>query len=90
MLDRESFIRWWGKEVQVEKLLKKFERSIVIALLAMMSLVVFLSTAELAVIIVETDVGWDAEMGSSEHFRDARYIRILHDDLDWSRADRNH
>jgi hypothetical protein len=37
----------------VEKLLKKFERYIVIGLLAMMALVVFLSTVELAVIIVE-------------------------------------
>ena len=37
----------------MEKLLKKFERYIVIGLLAMMSLVVFLSTVELAVIIVE-------------------------------------
>jgi hypothetical protein len=41
------------KEVEVEKLLKKFERYIVIGLLAMMALVVFLSTVELAVIIVE-------------------------------------
>jgi len=41
------------KEVQVEKLIKKFERYIVIGLLAMMALVVFLSTVELAVIIVE-------------------------------------
>jgi uncharacterized membrane protein (DUF373 family) len=37
----------------VEKLLKKFERYIVIGLLAMMALVVLLSTVELAVIIVE-------------------------------------
>ena len=37
----------------MEKLLKKFERYIIIALLAMMSLVVFLSTVELAVIIVQ-------------------------------------
>ena len=37
----------------MEKLLKKFERYIVIGLLAMMALVVFLSTVELAVIIVE-------------------------------------
>ena len=35
------------------KLLKKFERYIVIGLLAMMTLVVFLSTLELAVILVE-------------------------------------
>jgi uncharacterized membrane protein (DUF373 family) len=37
----------------VEKLLKKFEHYLVIALLAMMALVVFLSTVELAVIIVQ-------------------------------------
>ena len=37
----------------MEKLLKKFERYIVIGLLAMMALVVLLSTVELAVIIVE-------------------------------------
>ena len=37
----------------MEKLIKKFERYIVIGLLAMMALVVFLSTVELAVIIVE-------------------------------------
>ena len=37
----------------MEKLLKKFERYIVIGLLALMALVVFLSTVELAVIIVE-------------------------------------
>jgi len=37
----------------VEKLLKKFERYVVIGLLAMMALVVLLSTVELAVIIVE-------------------------------------
>ena len=41
------------KEVQVEKLIKKFEHYLVIGLLAMMALVVFLSTVELAVIIVE-------------------------------------
>ncbi len=41
------------KEVQVEKLLKKFEHYIVIGLLVMMSLVVLLSTVELGVIIVE-------------------------------------
>ncbi len=34
----------------MEKLIKKFERYIVIGLLAMMALVVFLSTVELAVI----------------------------------------
>jgi uncharacterized membrane protein (DUF373 family) len=39
--------------VKVEKLLKKFEYYIVIGLLAMMALVVFLSTVELAVIIVQ-------------------------------------
>ena len=37
----------------MEKLLKKFEYYIIIGLLAMMSLVVLLSTVELAVIIVE-------------------------------------
>ena len=37
----------------MEKLLKKFERYIVIGLLAMMALVVLLSTVELAVIIVQ-------------------------------------
>ena len=37
----------------MDKLLKRFERYVVIALLAMMSLVVFLSTLELAFIIVE-------------------------------------
>ena len=37
----------------MEKLLKKFEYYIVIGLLAMMALVVFLSTVELAVIIVQ-------------------------------------
>ncbi len=37
----------------MEKLLKKFERYIIIALLALMSLVVLLSTVELAVIIVQ-------------------------------------
>ena len=37
----------------MEKLLKKFERYIIIALLAMMSFVVLLSTVELAVIIVQ-------------------------------------
>ena len=37
----------------MEKILKKFERYIVIGLLAMMALVIFLSTVELAVIIVE-------------------------------------
>ena len=37
----------------MEKLLKKFERYIVIGLLAMMALVVLLSTGELAVIIVQ-------------------------------------
>ena len=37
----------------MEKLLKKFERYIVIGLLSMMALVVFLSTVELAFIIVE-------------------------------------
>jgi uncharacterized membrane protein (DUF373 family) len=37
----------------MEKLLRKFERYIVIGLLAMMVLVVFLSTVELAVILVE-------------------------------------
>ena len=37
----------------MEKLLKKFERYLVIGLLAMMALVVFLSTVELAVIIVQ-------------------------------------
>ncbi|UCG13571.1 MAG: phosphate-starvation-inducible PsiE family protein [Deltaproteobacteria bacterium] len=37
----------------MEKFLRKFERYIVIVLLAMMGLVVFLSTLELAVIIVE-------------------------------------
>ena len=37
----------------MEKLLKKFERYVVIGLLAMMALVVLLSTVELAVIIVE-------------------------------------
>jgi uncharacterized membrane protein (DUF373 family) len=37
----------------VDKLVKKFERYLVIGLLAMMALVVFLSTVELAVIIVE-------------------------------------
>ena len=37
----------------MEKLLKKFEYYIVIGLLAMMALVVFLSTIELAVIIVQ-------------------------------------
>ena len=37
----------------MEKLLRKFERYIVIGLLAMMALVVFLSTVELAVILVE-------------------------------------
>lgn len=41
------------KEVQVEKLIKKFERYIIIGLLAMMALVVLLSTVELGVIIVE-------------------------------------
>jgi uncharacterized membrane protein (DUF373 family) len=48
-----SYISAADKEVQVEKLLKKFERYIVIGLLAMMALVVLLSTVELAVIIVE-------------------------------------
>ena len=37
----------------MEKILKKFEHYVVIGLLAMMALVVFLSTVELAVIIVE-------------------------------------
>jgi len=37
----------------VEKILRKFEHYLVIGLLAMMALVVFLSTVELAVIIVE-------------------------------------
>ena len=37
----------------MEKLLRKFERYIVIGLLAMMVLVIFLSTVELAVILVE-------------------------------------
>ena len=37
----------------MEKLIKKFERYLVIGLLAMMVLVVFLGTVELAVIIVE-------------------------------------
>jgi len=37
----------------VEKLLRKFEHYLVIVLLAMMALVVFLSTVELGVIIVE-------------------------------------
>ena len=37
----------------MEKLLKKFERYLIIGLLAMMALVVFLSTVELAVIIVQ-------------------------------------
>ncbi len=37
----------------MEKLLKKFEHYIVIGLLAMMALVVFLCTVELAIIIVE-------------------------------------
>ena len=37
----------------MEKLLRKFEHYLVIGLLAMMALVVFLSTVELAVIIVE-------------------------------------
>jgi len=37
----------------VEKLIKKFERYIIIGLLGMMALVVLLSTVELAVIIVE-------------------------------------
>ena len=37
----------------MEKLLKKFERYLVIGLLAMMALVVFLSTVELAFIIVQ-------------------------------------
>lgn len=37
----------------MEKLLKKFERYLVMGLLAMMALVVFLSTVELAVIIVQ-------------------------------------
>ena len=37
----------------MEKLLKKFEYYIVIGLLAMMALVVFLSTIELAVIILQ-------------------------------------
>ena len=37
----------------MEKLLRKFEHYLVIGLLAMMALVVFLSTLELAVIIVE-------------------------------------
>jgi uncharacterized membrane protein (DUF373 family) len=37
----------------VKKLLKKFEHYIVIGLLAMLALVVFLSTVELAVVIVE-------------------------------------
>ena len=41
------------KEVQVEKILRKFEHYLVIGLLAMMALVVFLSTVELAVIIVQ-------------------------------------
>jgi uncharacterized membrane protein (DUF373 family) len=41
------------KEVQVEKFIKKFERYIIIGLLAMMALVVLLSTVELGVIIVE-------------------------------------
>ena len=39
--------------MKVEKLLKKFEYYIVIGLLAMMALVVFLSTIELAVIILQ-------------------------------------
>ena len=39
-----------GKEVKVEKFLKRFEYYIVIGLLVMMSLVVLLSTVELAVI----------------------------------------
>ena len=58
-LEKEVCERWHSyisandKEVEVEKLLKKFERYIVIGLLAMMALVVFLSTVELAVIIVE-------------------------------------
>lgn len=37
----------------MEKILRKFEHYLVIGLLAMMALVVFLSTVELAVIIVE-------------------------------------
>ena len=37
----------------MEKLLKKFEHSVVIGLLGMMALVVFLATVELAVIIVQ-------------------------------------
>ena len=37
----------------MEKLLKKFERYIVLGLLAMMALVVFLGTVELAIIIVK-------------------------------------
>ncbi len=37
----------------MEKLLKKFERYLVMGLLAMMALVVFLSTVELAIIIVQ-------------------------------------
>ena len=37
----------------MEKILKKFEHYVVIGLLAMMALVVFLSTVELAVVIVE-------------------------------------
>ena len=53
MVVRNSYISAADKEVQVEKLLKKFERYIVIGLLAMMALVVLLSTVELAVIIVE-------------------------------------
>ena len=53
MVVLNSYISAADKEVQVEKLLKKFERYIVIGLLAMMALVVLLSTVELAVIIVE-------------------------------------
>jgi uncharacterized membrane protein (DUF373 family) len=41
------------KEVQVEKLLKRFEHVLVVGLLGMMALVVFLATVELAVIIVQ-------------------------------------
>ena len=41
------------KEVQVEKLVKKFERYIIVGLLVMMILVVFIGSVELAVMLVE-------------------------------------
>ena len=48
-----SHISAADKEVQVEKLVKKFERYIIIGLLAMMILVVFIGSLELAVMLVE-------------------------------------